>query len=136
MDEIRPVNAILVAKILMDTSAKCTKESFKILSTGRRPQDYVKGTLKEYGGTVLVEAAKGVLKTPTLSVEDLRAALIQAIEAPEKQGKKLFWNDDGPTSICPVCGYECDDPYYIENFCPKCGTRLYSIYDPNVEVEE
>lgn len=136
MDEIKPVNAFLVAKILMDTSAKCKKESFRVLSTGKRPQDYVKGTLKEYGSTVLAEAAKGVLKTPTLSIEDLRAALIQAIKSPETAGNKQFWNDDGPESVCPICGYACDDPYYIENFCTKCGARLYSIYDPDVEVEE
>lgn len=136
MDEIKPVNALLVAKILMDTSAKCKKESFQILSTGKQPQDYVKGTLKEYGSAVLVEAAKGVLKTPALSIEDLRAALIQAIKSPETAGKKLFWNEDGPDSVCPICGYACDDIYYIENFCTKCGARLYSIYDPDVEVEE
>ena len=122
MDEIKPVNAFLVAKILMDTSAKCKKESFRVLSTGKRPQDYVKGTLKEYGSTVLAEAAKGVLKTPALSIEDLRAALIQAIKSPD--------------SVCPICGYACDDIYYIENFCTKCGARLYSIYDPDVEEEE
>lgn len=126
-----------LAGITQKELAKRIGTHFQVISNyergARKPKIETLGKIASALG-VSLESLSGI--QPNFSVEDLRAALIQAIKTPEKQGEKLFWNDDGPTSICPVCGYECDDPYYIENFCTKCGTRLYSIYDPDVEVEE
>lgn len=41
----------------------------------------------------------------------------------------LRWIDDYGSSKCPVCGYSCNDEYYLGkgNFCPDCGTRLLGL---------
>lgn len=44
---------------------------------------------------------------------------------PGERPKKLYWREETTNSICPVCGYECNDDYYLDKFCPGCGTRLY-----------
>lgn len=44
---------------------------------------------------------------------------------PGERPKKLYWREKAGTEICPVCGYECDDDYYLDKFCPGCGTRLW-----------
>lgn len=44
---------------------------------------------------------------------------------PGERPKKLYWREQANTAICPVCGYECDDDYYLDKFCPGCGTRLW-----------
>lgn len=45
-------------------------------------------------------------------------------ELPGERPKKLYWRERAGTTICPVCGYECNDDYYLDKFCPGCGTRL------------
>lgn len=42
----------------------------------------------------------------------------------------LRWVDDGPDTVCPVCGYSCNDEYYLGkgNFCPDCGQRLQGLH--------
>lgn len=44
---------------------------------------------------------------------------------PGERPKKLYWREQACTEICPVCGYECSDDYYLDKFCPGCGTRLW-----------
>lgn len=44
---------------------------------------------------------------------------------PSECPKKIYWREIACTTICPVCGYECDDDYYLDKFCPGCGTRLW-----------
>lgn len=44
---------------------------------------------------------------------------------PGERPKKLYWREKAGTKICPVCGYECNDDYYLDKFCPGCGTRLW-----------
>ena len=44
---------------------------------------------------------------------------------PGERPKKLYWRERACTTICPVCGYECNDDYYLDKFCPGCGTRLW-----------
>lgn len=44
---------------------------------------------------------------------------------PGERPKKLYWREETITAVCPVCGYSCNDDYYLDKFCPGCGTRLY-----------
>ncbi len=44
---------------------------------------------------------------------------------PDERPKKLYWRENACTAICPVCGYECNDDYYLDKYCPGCGTRLW-----------
>lgn len=44
---------------------------------------------------------------------------------PGERPKKLYWREETITVVCPVCGYECNDDYYLDKFCPGCGTRLW-----------
>lgn len=44
---------------------------------------------------------------------------------PGEHPKKIYWREEAATAICPVCGYSCNDDYYLDKFCPGCGTRLY-----------
>lgn len=44
---------------------------------------------------------------------------------PGEHPKKLYWREETINEICPVCGYECNDDYYLDKFCPGCGTRLW-----------
>ena len=44
---------------------------------------------------------------------------------PGERPKKLYWRENACKTICPVCGYECNDDYYLDKFCPGCGTRLW-----------
>lgn len=41
----------------------------------------------------------------------------------EKKGK---WIDYCGGVKCDQCGFECDDPYYLDeaNFCPNCGAKM------------
>lgn len=44
---------------------------------------------------------------------------------PGERPKKLYWREETINEICPVCGYECNDDYYLDKYCPGCGTRLW-----------
>ena len=44
---------------------------------------------------------------------------------PGERPQKLYWREKACETICPVCGYECNDDYYLDKFCPGCGTRLW-----------
>lgn len=44
---------------------------------------------------------------------------------PGERPKKLYWREETLMTVCPVCGYECNVDYYLDKFCPGCGTRLY-----------
>lgn len=46
-----------------------------------------------------------------------------------RNGDGLRWIDDYGSSKCPVCGFSCNDEYYLGkgNFCPDCGTRLLGL---------
>lgn len=44
---------------------------------------------------------------------------------PGERPKKLYWREKAGTTICPVCGYSCNDDYYLDKYCPGCGTRLW-----------
>lgn len=36
------------------------------------------------------------------------------------------WIDDHGDDVCSVCGFKCDDPYYLgnANYCPECGANM------------
>lgn len=38
-------------------------------------------------------------------------------------------------NLCPVCGYEMDDPPRDHNICPSCGTE-FGLHDVNATIEE
>ena len=42
-----------------------------------------------------------------------------------EERKKGKWIDERDLT-CSVCGFECDDPYYLgdANYCPNCGARM------------
>lgn len=44
-------------------------------------------------------------------------------EAHSRTGK---WMEKGGDTICPFCGFSCDDIYYLHegNYCPNCGAKL------------
>lgn len=47
---------------------------------------------------------------------------IEALRAsPRKTGK---WIRIGGLEKCSVCGYTCDDEYYIGKFCQNCGAEM------------
>lgn len=59
------------------------------------------------------------------SAPDLFTLWMPMPKLPGERPKKLYWREKAGTTICPVCGYECNDNYYIDKFCPGCGTRLW-----------
>lgn len=59
------------------------------------------------------------------SAPDLFTLWMPMPKLPGERPKKLYWREKAGTTICPVCGYECDDDYYLNKFCPGCGTRLW-----------
>ena len=36
------------------------------------------------------------------------------------------WVDAWGKDKCTICGFECDDPYYLgqANYCPECGSKM------------
>lgn len=48
------------------------------------------------------------------------------IENLEKVGRIGEWEDTGLCVKCSVCGFECDDVYYLGKgkFCPNCGCYM------------
>ena len=42
---------------------------------------------------------------------------------PERKKGKWVYEDE---MTCSVCGFECDDPYYLGDakYCPSCGARM------------
>jgi hypothetical protein len=38
-------------------------------------------------------------------------------------------------NLCPVCGFEMDDPPRDYNICPSCGTE-FGVHDINASIEE
>lgn len=38
-------------------------------------------------------------------------------------------------NLCPVCGYEMDDPPVDYNICPSCGTE-FGVHDMNASIQE
>ena len=44
----------------------------------------------------------------------------------ESRIKGLEWDESGPNTDCPVCGFSCSDPFYLgeAHFCPECGVAL------------
>lgn len=36
------------------------------------------------------------------------------------------WIDDHGSDVCSICGFSCDDTYYLGegNFCPNCGADM------------
>lgn len=53
-----------------------------------------------------------------------KARIIDAIdEQPTiEERKKGKWLDDCGGVKCSVCGHVIDDPYYVEDYCTKCGS--------------
>lgn len=45
-----------------------------------------------------------------------------AAEAEDAEPRKGKWLDDCGGVKCSVCGYTIDDPYYVEDYCTKCGS--------------
>ena len=59
------------------------------------------------------------------SAPDLFTLWMPMPKLPGERPQKLYWREKAGTTICPVCEYECDDDYYLDKFCPGCGTRLW-----------
>lgn len=54
------------------------------------------------------------------------AAKLMSIAVPTAKPRKGKWIDYCGGVKCDQCGFECDDPYYLDeaNYCPNCGTRM------------
>lgn len=48
-----------------------------------------------------------------------RRLVVEAEDAEPRKGK---WLDDCGGVKCSVCGHTIDDPYYVEDYCTKCGS--------------
>ena len=59
------------------------------------------------------------------SAPDLFTLWMPMPKLPGERTKKLYRREKAGTTICPVCEYECNDDYYLDKFCPGCGTRLW-----------
>ena len=63
-------------------------------------------------------------------VENIAVSAIMEIEeAPTADVKEVNhgkWLDDYGYDKCSVCGFKCNDPYYLgeANYCPECGARM------------
>ena len=61
-------------------------------------------------------------------IAGLETAYYMAKDMPSvdiEERKTGHWVDDYEY-VCSVCGFECDDPYYLgsADYCPNCGARM------------
>lgn len=131
MDEVRLLPAAAIASGFRQAAEK-EKEAAENFKTMGGYENYLKYLIKDGAADMLLGMADDIMKMEPASADVLRAVLIQKIESESKGKPVLYWKDAGCNQVCPVCGYSCDDNYYIENFCTKCGTRLI---DPWAEKE-
>ena len=47
----------------------------------------------------------------------------------------LMFQTESCKNLCPVCGYQMDDPARNYNICPSCGTE-FGIHDVNASILE
>lgn len=131
MDEVRLLPATAIASGFRQAAEK-EKEAAENFKTMGGYENYLKYLMKDGAADMLLGMADDIMKMEPVDVDVLRAVLIQKIESKSKDKPVLYWRDAGADQVCPVCGYVCDDDYYIENYCTKCGTRPI---DPWAEKE-
>lgn len=63
------------------------------------------------------------LANPQYSIAYCIGEAMRALPAAEPERKKGKWIDEHDMT-CSVCGFECDDPYYLGDakYCPNCGS--------------
>ena len=74
--------------------------------------------------------AAGISDLYLLDCELVKEALLEKA-ARLRNGDGLRWLDKSGYTTCPVCGYACNDEYYLGkgNYCPDCGTRLLGFME-------
>ena len=73
----------------------------------------------DYGFGTKQARHDGVDIVVDLCIKDVPAADVKKVI----HGK---WLDDYGYDKCSVCGFKCNDPYYLgeANYCPECGARM------------
>ena len=124
MDELKllPANAIVAA--FREVAEKNRKKANGLQGkTGF--QNFLLREVHNSGADMISGLADDIEKMDPVDEAVLRVALIQKIKNGQKGVQKLYWRDFAGNKVCPVCGYECNDDYYLDKFCPGCGTRLW-----------
>ncbi len=78
---------------------------------------------------MMLPSAESNIVTVTINIDEKRLNEIVeeaerrlAAEAEDAEPRKGKWLDDCGGVKCSVCGYTIDDPYYVEDYCTKCGS--------------
>lgn len=124
MDELKllPANAIVAG--FRDVAEKNRKKANELQGKAGF-QNFLLREVHNSGADMISGLADDIEKMDSVDEAVLRAALIQKIKNGQKGDQKLYWRDYAGNKVCPVCGYECTDDYFVENFCTRCGTRLF-----------
>ena len=61
------------------------------------------------------------------------AAMLQFAKYLDDNGVRVDtcgeWIDDHGSEVCSVCGFSCNDSYYLgsANYCPECGAKMRKV---------
>ena len=76
---------------------------------------------KKAKSDIEAEAASGT----AYGITGCRMALLNAPTADVQEVKHGQWLDNHRGGdMCSVCGYECDDAYYLGPYCQNCGAKM------------
>lgn len=125
MDELKLLPANAIAAGFRDVAEKHRKEANELQGKAGF-QNFLLQVVHNSGADMISGLADDIEKMDSVDEAVLRAALIQKIKNGQKCDQKLYWRDYAGNKVCPVCGYECTDDYFVENFCTRCGTRLFA----------
>lgn len=125
MDELKLLPANAIAAGFRDVAEKHRKEANELQGKAGF-QNFLLQVVHNSGADMISGLADDIEKMDSVDEAVLRAALIQKIKNGQKGEQKLYWRDYAGNKVCPVCGYECTDDYFVENFCTRCGTRLFA----------
>lgn len=125
MDELKLLPANAIAAGFRDVAEKHRKEANELQGKAGF-QNFLLQVVHNSGADMISGLADDIEKMDSVDEAVLRAALIQKIKNGQNGEQKLYWRDYAGNKVCPVCGYECTDDYFVENFCTRCGTRLFA----------